>query len=201
MDSRCKIRVFFDNQATDRIEKATGERVTSYLRSLVYLRSYKFAILPPNLSASSKKDYHTSRHRHNPELVLHAYDWQRYIGSRDDPLYHEEATYLLSDFTQYPVDGDQGRVPPHYGKLADEAIWRKQENQALTFLRTQWESMRSNGKASSPPSTEALVVPPIRTRNRQELMSIMHAGINEAQQQVFKEIRGKSVISEVEVLR
>lgn len=196
MDNRCRIRVFFDNQATDRIEKATGERVTSYLRSLVYLRSYKFVILPPNPSPSSKKDYHTSRHRHNPELVLYAYDWQKYIGSRDDPLYHEEATYLLSDFTQFSVDGDHGRVPRGYGTPADETIWRKQENEALAFLRSQWEELiRLNGKASTPPVTKAPTHPAMETPNRQVIMSMLHAGMNEDQRQVFKGIRGKYAIA------
>lgn len=195
MDSRCRIRVFFDNAATDRIEKATGERVTSYLRSLVYLRSYKFVILPPNPSPSSKKDYHTSRHRQNPELVLYAYDWQKYIGSRDDPLYHEEATYLLSDFTQYSVDGDHGRVPRGYGTQADEAVWRKQENEALVFLRIQWESIGMNGEASTPPPANVAVYPAMETPNRQVLISMLHGGMNEDQRQVFNNIRGTHIIS------
>jgi hypothetical protein len=187
--------VFFDNAATDRIEKATGERVTSYLRSLVYLRSYKFVILPPNPSPSSKKDYHTSRHRQNPELVLYAYDWQKFIGSRDDPLYHEEATYLLSDFTQYSVDGDHGRVPRGYGTQADEAVWRKQENEALVFLRSQWESIGMNGEASTPPPANVAVYPAMETPNRQVLISMLHGGMNEDQRQVFNNIRGTHIIS------
>jgi hypothetical protein len=192
MDSRCRIRVFFDNEATDRIEKATGERVTSALRSLLYLRSYKFMILPPNPSPSSKTDYHTSRHRYHPELVLYAYDWQKYIGSRDDPLYHEEATYLLSNFAQHPVDGDQGRVSRGYGLPADEAIWRKQENEALVFLKTQWESIRSNGKLANPPLTDVPVYRGKQTPNRQTLMDMLHMDMDESRRQVFKEIRGKN---------
>ncbi|KAJ9097304.1 hypothetical protein QFC21_004973 [Naganishia friedmannii] len=154
MDSRCRIRVFFDVEATNRIEKASCERVTSYLRSLVYLKEYKFVILPPSDTPHSEKDYYKSSHRKHPELVLHVYDWQKYIGSSDDPLYHEEAEYLLSNFLSYSLDGNDGRVPKGYGVAADEVIWRKQENEALGFVRNQWETSQSSGLPEHTSSTE-----------------------------------------------
>lgn len=190
MDSRCRIRVFFDVDATDRIELATGERVTSYLRGLIYLQKYKFAILPPDPS-SSTKDYHTSRHRHHPELVLHAYDWQKYIGSRDDPLYHEEATYLLSNFSRYPVDGEEGRVPPGYGSSADEVIWRKQETEALKFLRNQWGPTRTDHKALSGPLEAPISA--METPDREVLMSMLRTDVGQGPLRVIQDIRGKTL--------
>jgi uncharacterized protein YbdZ (MbtH family) len=189
MDSRCRIRVFFDVEATNRIEKATGERVTSYLRSLVYLRKFRFGILPPDASSSSTNDFQTSRHRQRPELVLYAYDWQRDIGSRNDPIYHEEATYLLSDFTQFSADGEDGRAPPGFGSAGDEAIWRKQENAALDFLKNSWQTLRPSVTLEVEPVEPVLI--PAQTPHRQDLMSMLQTGMTDTQRQIFKEIKGE----------
>ena len=186
MDSRCRIRVFFDVEATNRIEKATGERVTSYLRSLIYLRSYRFGILPPGDVSSTIHDVQTSRHRDRPELVLYAHDWQRDIGSRNDPLYHEEATCLLSDFSHYPPEGDAGRVQPGYGTPGEEEIWRKQENTTLAFLQTYWETMHS--KASPVPEDE-------RLPNRQDMISMLETDMSEVQRRIFRDVRGQSIFA------
>lgn len=191
MDSRCRIRVFFDVEATNRIEKATRERVTSYLRSLVYLRKYKFGILPPSATPTTTDEFHTSRHRKRPELVLYAYDWQRDIGSRSDPLYHEEATYLLSDFTHFSADGDDGRAPLGYATAEDDAIWRKQENAALMLLKGIWERLRPT-ETPAAEIVEAVLVPDTeKTPHRQDLISMLQTGMSETQRRIFKEIRGE----------
>ncbi|KAJ9093489.1 hypothetical protein QFC19_008348 [Naganishia cerealis] len=188
MDNRCRIRVFFDVEATNRIEKATGERVTSYLRSLVYLKEYKFVILPPSDASRSEKDYRKSRHQKNPELVLHVYDWQKYIGSSDDPLYHEEAKYLLSNFLSYSVDGIDGRVPKGFGAPVDEAIWRKQENEVLAFLRTEWGKLQpSVAPEATTVAKESTGEHPLEAPYRHVLMDMLRS-MNPEKEKVVESI-------------
>jgi hypothetical protein len=191
MDSRCRIRVFFDVEATNRIEKSTGERVTSYLRSLVYLKEYKFVILPPSDAPNSKKDYYRSSHRNLPELVLHVYDWQKYIGSSDDPLYHEEAEYLLSNFLSYSLDGNDGRVPRGYGVTADEIIWRKQENEALGFVRNEWEKLQATEPAEhASPAEEPIDDHLLEAPYRHVLMSMLQS-MEPEKERVVESIQGE----------
>ncbi|KAJ9119656.1 hypothetical protein QFC22_003366 [Naganishia vaughanmartiniae] len=192
MDSRCRIRVFFDVEATNRTEKMTGERVTSYLRSLVYLKEYKFVILPPSHAASHpKKDYYKSSHRNRPELVLHVYDWQKYIGSSDDPLYHEEAEYLLSNFLSYSLNGIDGRVPKGYGTTADEVICRKQENEALGFVRSEWERSQSIDPLEHATSVEESIEKHLLEAPYRHVLMSMLRSLEPDEEKVVDNIKGE----------
>jgi hypothetical protein len=166
-------------EATNRIEKMTGERVTSYLRSLVYLKELQ-----------SKKDYSKSSHRKLPELVLHVYDWQKYIGSSDDPLYHEEAEYLLSNFLSYSLDGNDGRVPKGYGVTADEVIWRKQENEALGFVRNEWEKLQATDPPEQPNAEESTEEHLLEAPYRHVLMSMLQS-MEPEKERVVENIKGE----------
>jgi hypothetical protein len=177
-------------EATNRIERMTGERVTSYLRSLVYLKEYKFVILPPSDALQSKKDYSKSSHRKLPELVLHVYDWQKYIGSSDDPLYHEEAEYLLSNFLSYSLDGNDGRVPKGYGVTADEVIWRKQENEALGFVRNEWEKLQATDPPEQPNAEESTEEHLLEAPYRHVLMSMLQS-MEPEKERVVENIKGE----------
>ncbi|WRT69605.1 uncharacterized protein IL334_006594 [Kwoniella shivajii] len=125
------IRVRFDVEATNDFEEPTAslpaESLTSNLRSIFLLESFRINLSPPS-SSVKKKTPQSSNIVELPEVVLEILKWKVVGGSRNDPEFYENTV----EIGKGKNDGDVQRLLRKW--------WFGESNSSQSFPSSQFET-------------------------------------------------------------